>query len=464
MPDDRYREIVRTMKDHIAAGDIYQGVPSRRLGFPNTGGGFPVYRRLRVTNPAPYMFFVRMLGLELAGSSPEPLVRVEGRTVTSRPIAGTRPRGETELRDRLYEHELLADPKERAEHAMLVDLARNDLGRVCTPGTVRPSELMSVERFSKVMHIVSTVEGELAEGAHPLDALAVTFPAGTVTGAPKRRAMELIAELEPTRARSVRGRGRLLHVRGRSRLLHHDPDGGRRRRHGVRADGRRDRRRLRPGRRARRDHREGRGPAARDRGRGGLRDRGGTVILVVDHYDSFTYNLVQLLESLGTTTEVVKSDAETAEALVARRPDAVVLSPGPGRPEDAGCFTELLRILPASTPVLGVCLGHQAMGIVAGARVERATPVHGKASLVHHDGTGIFADVPNPFEAGRYHSLVVTREAFPDELELTAWSDDDLVMAARHRTLPRVGVQFHPESILTPDGPTIVRNFLSLLG
>jgi anthranilate synthase component I len=198
MPDDRYREMVRTMKEHISAGDIYQGVPSRRVGFPCTGGGFPVYRRLRVTNPAPYMFFVRMLGLELAGSSPEPLVRVEGRTVTSRPIAGTRPRGETELRDRLYEHELLADPKERAEHAMLVDLARNDLGRVCTPGTVRPSELMSVERFSKVMHIVSTVEGELAEGAHPLDALAVTFPAGTVTGAPKRRAMELIAELEPT--------------------------------------------------------------------------------------------------------------------------------------------------------------------------------------------------------------------------------------------------------------------------
>ena len=198
MTDERYREMVRTMKDHISAGDIYQGVASRRVGFPCTGGGFPVYRRLRVTNPAPYMFFVRMLGLELAGSSPEPLVRVEGRTVTSRPIAGTRPRGETELRDRLYEHELLADPKERAEHAMLVDLARNDLGRVCTPGTVRPSELMSVERFSKVMHIVSTVEGELAEGAHPLDALAVTFPAGTVTGAPKRRAMELIAELEPT--------------------------------------------------------------------------------------------------------------------------------------------------------------------------------------------------------------------------------------------------------------------------
>jgi anthranilate synthase component 1 len=144
------------------------------------------------------MFFVRMLGMELAGSSPEPLVRVQDRRVSTRPIAGTRPRGETEVRDRLLEHELLADPKERAEHAMLVDLARNDLGRVCSPGSVEPTELMVVERFSKVMHIVSTVEGQLREDADPLDALAVTFPAGTVTGAPKRRAMELIAEHEPT--------------------------------------------------------------------------------------------------------------------------------------------------------------------------------------------------------------------------------------------------------------------------
>jgi anthranilate synthase component 1 len=198
MSDDRYREIVARFKEHILAGDIFQAVPSRRVSFPAPDGGFPIYRRLRVSNPAPYMFFVRMLGMELAGSSPEPLVRVEGRRVTARPIAGTRPRGNSEVRDRLLEHELLADPKEQAEHAMLVDLARNDIGRVCAPGSVRPTELMIVERFSKVMHIVSTVEGELAEDQHPLDALAVTFPAGTVTGAPKRRAMELIAEHEPT--------------------------------------------------------------------------------------------------------------------------------------------------------------------------------------------------------------------------------------------------------------------------
>ena len=198
MPDERYRDIVATFREHILAGDIFQGVASRRVSFAAPDGGLPIYRRLRVTNPAPYMFFVRMLGLELAGSSPEPLVRVEGRRVTSRPIAGTRPRGRTEVRDRLLEHELLADPKEQAEHAMLVDLARNDLGRVCVPGSVRPTELMVVERFSKVMHIVSTVEGELRDDVHAIDALAVTFPAGTVTGAPKRRAMQLIAQHEPT--------------------------------------------------------------------------------------------------------------------------------------------------------------------------------------------------------------------------------------------------------------------------
>jgi anthranilate synthase/aminodeoxychorismate synthase-like glutamine amidotransferase len=186
------------------------------------------------------------------------------------------------------------------------------------------------------------------------------------------------------------------------------------------------------------------------------------MILVVDHYDSFTYNLVQLIESLGERTEVVKSDAEPAEALVARNPSAVVLSPGPGRPEDAGTFPRLLDILPAETPVLGVCLGHQALGIASGGVVERAAPVHGKASLVYHAGAGILAGVPNPFEAGRYHSLVVLRDGLPETLELTAWSDDGLVMATQHRDLPRFGVQFHPESILTPDGPAIVRNFLKL--
>ncbi|MEX0983619.1 MAG: aminodeoxychorismate/anthranilate synthase component II [Actinomycetota bacterium] len=186
------------------------------------------------------------------------------------------------------------------------------------------------------------------------------------------------------------------------------------------------------------------------------------MILVVDHYDSFTYNLVQLVGSLGHETHVVKSDEAPAASLVAMHPAAVILSPGPGHPRDAGCFTELLGLLPASTPLLGVCLGHQAIGLQLGGTVDRAEPVHGKASLVFHEGRGILEGLSTPFEAGRYHSLVVEREDLPEELELTAWTEDGLVMGTQHREFPRFGVQFHPESILTPEGPTIVRNFLAL--
>ena len=186
------------------------------------------------------------------------------------------------------------------------------------------------------------------------------------------------------------------------------------------------------------------------------------MILVVDHYDSSTYNLVQLIESLGRSTTVVKSDEKPAEELVRMKPDAVVLSPGPGHPRDAGCFTALLEQLPETTPVLGVCLGHQAIGLEAGGTVERTTPMHGKASFVYHEGRGILAGVSMPFEAGRYHSLVVERDDLPAELVLTAWTQDGLVMGTQHRALPRFGVQFHPESILTPEGPRIVENFLAL--
>jgi anthranilate synthase component II len=187
------------------------------------------------------------------------------------------------------------------------------------------------------------------------------------------------------------------------------------------------------------------------------------VILVVDHYDSFVYNLVQLVGSLGYETEVVRSDAESASAMLARGPSAVILSPGPGRPEDAGCMIELLHELPDAIPLLGVCLGHQVIGAGLGGHVERGpVPVHGKASPIFHHGKGILDGMPNPFEAGRYHSLVVEKDDMPEELEITAETEDGLVMAVQHRELPRFGVQFHPESILTPAGPRIVKNFLDL--
>ncbi|MGH7640030.1 MAG: anthranilate synthase component II [Candidatus Dormibacteria bacterium] len=188
------------------------------------------------------------------------------------------------------------------------------------------------------------------------------------------------------------------------------------------------------------------------------------MILVVDHQDSFVYNLVQLLAGSHWQVEVVSSTAVRARELVARQPQAVVLSPGPGRPERAGCFEELIRILPVDIPLLGVCLGHQALATALGAKVVRSPiPVHGKASAIRHCGSGIFQGLASPLTGGRYHSLVVDPKSLPQELEVTASTEDGLVMGLAHRCLPRFGVQFHPESILTPRGPDLIARFLSLV-
>jgi anthranilate synthase component I len=190
---------VRSIKERIAAGDIYQAVLSQRFETDVTADPFTVYRALRHVNPSPYMYFIRMGPLAIVGSSPEMLVRVEGRRVETHPIAGTRPRGANEEEDLRLAEELKRNEKERAEHVMLVDLGRNDLGRVCEYGSVRVPQYMALERYSHVMHLVSTVDGRLAEGRDHLDALVACFPAGTVSGAPKIRAMQILSELEPTR-------------------------------------------------------------------------------------------------------------------------------------------------------------------------------------------------------------------------------------------------------------------------
>jgi anthranilate synthase/aminodeoxychorismate synthase-like glutamine amidotransferase len=185
------------------------------------------------------------------------------------------------------------------------------------------------------------------------------------------------------------------------------------------------------------------------------------VVVLIDNYDSFVHNLARYVRELGWATEVVRNDAMTVDQVAALRPSHVVLSPGPRTPNEAGISVPLVRRLGPGVPTLGICLGHQCIGQAFGGQIVRARrPMHGKASRIHHDGEGTFAGLPNPLTATRYHSLVVEPEELPGELEVTAWSDEGEIMALRHREHPIVGLQFHPESILTEHGHALLEGFL----
>lgn len=189
------------------------------------------------------------------------------------------------------------------------------------------------------------------------------------------------------------------------------------------------------------------------------------MILVIDNYDSFTYNLVHYLAELGAETQVYRNDALSVQDALALKPKAVLLSPGPCAPDQAGICLPLLRAAPEDLPIFGVCLGHQSIGQAYGGDVIRAkTLMHGKTSQIHHKDVGLFKDLPNPFTATRYHSLAIRRETLPDDLIVTAWTDDGEIMGVQHRTRPIHGVQFHPESIATEGGHQILANFLRLAG
>ena len=188
-------------------------------------------------------------------------------------------------------------------------------------------------------------------------------------------------------------------------------------------------------------------------------------VLVIDNYDSFTFNLVQYLRELGAVVAVERNDALSVTEIARREPTAIVMSPGPRVPEEAGICVELVRELGGTIPMLGVCLGHQAIGVAYGAKVVRAPAVvHGKVGAVHHTGAGVLRGLDDPFMATRYHSLVVAEAGLPGVLQATAWSDDGLIMAMRHRDFPVEGVQFHPESVGTPAGHALLRNFLETAG
>ena len=185
-------------------------------------------------------------------------------------------------------------------------------------------------------------------------------------------------------------------------------------------------------------------------------------VLLIDNYDSFTYNLVQYLGELGAEVSVFRNDEISIEGIEEKQPDRILISPGPCTPKEAGISVEVVKRLGASIPILGVCLGHQSIGEAFGGKVIRADEImHGKTSEIHHNGKGVNANLPNPFVATRYHSLIIEKESLPDVLEITSWTEDGTIMGVRHKSLPIEGVQYHPESILTNVGKDLLRNFLN---
>jgi anthranilate synthase component 1 len=459
---EQYVKAVEKAKEYITRGDIFQVVLSKRFQFHLKGSLIPFYEALRTINASPYMYFLKFGDHQIVGSSPEMLVRIDNRLVETFPIAGTKPIAQNRTENSRLANELLADPKERAEHVMLVDLARNDFGRISKYGSVSVPEFMKVHQYSHVQHIVSQVVGELKDDLQSYDAVRAVFPAGTVSGAPKVRAMEIIDELEPTYRGPYAGAVGYFSYNGNAdfaitiRTLFADKNqaylqaGA-----GIVADS------VAENEWNETDHK------ARALIRA-LEIAGGKKplnVLVIDNYDSFVYNLVQYIGELGARTVVYRNDEITLEQVAKLKPDRIVISPGPGTPEDEkyfGVCTAILQTLSPNIPTLGVCLGHQGIIHAYGGKIVPAKKLmHGKTCSIKHNQKDLFEGVRNTFNATRYHSLAGERETIPECLQITAEAiDDGEIMGIRHKKYPIYGVQFHPESILCEDGKLIIKNFL----
>ena len=463
-------------REYIYEGDAFQVVISQRMSLPFEAAPLDLYRALRTLNPSPYMYYLDLGDFHIAGASPEILVRLEEGEVTVRPIAGTRRRGENDAQDKALAAELLSDPKELAEHLMLIDLGRNDVGRIARIGTVKVTDKMTIEKYSHVMHIASNVSGRLADQLDAIDVLKATFPAGTLSGAPKVRAMEIIEDLEPDKRGIYSGAVGYIGWNGnmdtaiairtaliKAQTVHLQVGAG------IVADSNpaseweetmnKGRAVLRAVALARAGLHQ---PLDREPAAGELEAEGKlTVLAIIDNYDSFTYNLVQYFGELDQAVTVIRNDQKSAADIEQLAPAYLVISPGPCTPNEAGVSVEAVQRLAGRVPVMGVCLGHQCIGQAFGGRVVHAQRLmHGKTSMIHHNAEGVFRGLPSPFQATRYHSLALEASSLPDCFEVTAWTEDDEIMAIRHLDLAAEGVQFHPESLLTQHGHALLKNFL----
>ncbi|GAA6734735.1 aminodeoxychorismate components I/II [Thermus oshimai] len=469
-PEPLFLKGVEEVQERIRAGVVYQVNLSHRFRVEAPLDPLALYARLRVLNPSPFMGLIEGEGWAVVSGSPERLFQKVGARLLARPIAGTRPRGKDEGEDLLLEAELLASPKEWAEHAMLVDLLRNDLARVALPGTVRVRELFTVERYAHVMHLVSEVEGYTRASLG--EAFAALFPGGTITGAPKTTVMEAIRDLEPVPRGAytgslgyVSGRGADFNILIRSfyrvgKALYFSAGAGVVIASRPEAEYRETLHKAEALLRALRGERPGHPPAP-PKPHAAWRPpspprRLGARVLFVENRDSFSYNLVDYLKALGAEVEVV--DGREAPRLQGHT--HLLLGPGPKDPFTSGRVLDWTRLaLREGVPFLGVCLGHQALGVALGAELFQAPPVHGEAHPVFHGGEGLFQGFPNPLPFARYHSLALRN--LPEGVRLLAWTEDGLPMAIWDGGVA-FGVQFHPESILSPWGMELLARFLEV--
>ncbi|MDX1431279.1 MAG: anthranilate synthase component I [Gammaproteobacteria bacterium] len=458
-----YANTVRVAIEAFRRGDLFEVVPGQTFFELCPASPAEVFRRLKKRNPAPYGALINLGEQEyLVAASPEMYVRVEGRRIETCPISGTIARGDNAIGDAAQIQKLLNSKKDESELTMCTDVDRNDKSRVCVAGSVRVIGRRQLELYSRLIHTVDHVEGTLREGFDALDGFLAHTWAVTVTGAPKQHAIQFIEDHEhsPRRwyggamgfvgfngnmntgltLRTVRVKNGIAEVRaGATLLFESDPD----------AEEAETRLKASALLDAIRRADEPRGPATLEaRARPGEGKR----VLMVDHEDSFVHTLAGYFRETGAEVVTYRSGFPLAR-LASDKPHLVLLSPGPGRPEDFALSATIAKAIEAKLPVFGVCLGLQGVVEHFGGELDLlATPMHGKGSQVRVLGGRIMEGLPGQFEAGRYHSLVAKRDGLPRSLAVTAETESGTVMGIEHEELPIAAVQFHPESILSLEG------------
>jgi len=471
-----YADTVRRARELFRRGDLFELVLGQTFTEPCARKPSEIFRWLRQHNPAPYALLLNLGQAEhLVGASPEMYVRVDGTRVETCPISGTIARGVDPIADAEQIRELLNSEKDESELSMCTDVDRNDKSRICEPGSVQVLGRRQIELYSRLIHTVDHVEGRLRPGFDALDAFLTHTWAVTVTGAPKFAAIQRVEDEEKTpRAwyggaigrigfdgnlntgltlRTVRLRAGVAEVRAGATLLYDSDPELEERETRVKASAFLDAIRGQ----------EQRPKPASSWGQPGA----GKHVLLVDHEDSFVHTLANYFRQTGADVTTLRRDL-ALERLGTERPDLVVLSPGPGTPSDFRLSDTIQRCVELGLPLFGVCLGLQGIGQYFGGTLSVLPyPVHGKPSRVNVVGGRLFEEFPRQFVAGRYHSLFIEHAGLPDALIVTATTDDGLIMALEHRSLPISAVQFHPESILTLNGEIgmrLVSRVMSLLG